>query len=141
MTLAYAHGACETALLGETIGANLEATAPRVPDAEALVSCQQGTRYTYAQFDAAVDRLAAGLLAAGLERGDRLGVWSPNCAEWVLVQYATAKLGVILVNINPAYRVTELAYAVQQSGCRMVIAARSLTSSDYVAMLDQVLPE
>src|SRR5438128_11667760 len=141
MTLAYAHGACETPLLGETIGANLEATARRVPDAEALISCQQGVRYTYAQFDAAVDRLAAGLLAAGLRRGDRLGVWSPNCAEWVLTQYATAKLGVILVNINPAYRTTELAYALGQSGSRMVIAARSFKSSDYVAMLDQVMPE
>jgi fatty-acyl-CoA synthase len=141
MSLSYAHGTCETALLGETIGANLEATALRVPDAEVLVSCQQEVRYSYAQFNAAVDRLAAGLLAAGLERGDRLGVWSPNCAEWVLVQYATAKLGVILVNINPAYRTTELAYAAKQSGCRTVIAARSFKSSDYVAMLDQVMPE
>jgi fatty-acyl-CoA synthase len=140
MTVSYAHGACETPLLGQTIGANLEATARRVPDAEVLVSCQQGVRYTYAQFDAAVDRLAAGLLAAGLERGDRLGVWSPNCAEWVLVQYATAKLGVILVNINPAYRTSELAYALEHSGCRMAIAARSFKSSDYVAMLDQVMP-
>src|SRR5947209_2216187 len=116
MRSAYAHGACETALLGETIGANLEATAQRVPDAEALVSCQQGVRYTYAQFDEAVDRLAAGLLGAGMGRGDRVGVWSPNCAEWVLVQYATAKLGVVLVNINPAYRTSELAYALEHSG-------------------------
>jgi fatty-acyl-CoA synthase len=141
MTLSYAHGTSDTPLLGETIGANLEATAQRVPDAEALVSCQQGLRFTYAEFDAAVDRLAAGLLAAGLRRGDRLGVWSPNRAEWVLVQYATAKLGVILVNINPAYRTSELAYALAQSGCRLVIAARSFKSSDYVAMLDQVAPE
>jgi len=108
MTLSYAHGTSDTPLLGQTIGANLEATAQRVPDAEALVSCQQGLRFTYAEFDAAVDRVAAGLLAAGLRRGDRLGVWSPNRAEWALVQYATAKLGVILVNINPAYRTSEL---------------------------------
>jgi fatty-acyl-CoA synthase len=141
MTLSYAHGVCETPLLGETIGANLEATARRVPDADALVSCEQGLRFTYAEFDAAVDRLAAGLLGAGMRRGDRLGVWSPNCAEWVLVQYATAKLGVILVNINPAYRTSELAYALAQSGCRMVIAAKSFKSSDYVAMLDQVSGE
>ena len=140
MTMSYAHGACDTPLLGETIGANLEATATRVPDAEALVCCHQGVRYTYAEFDSAVDRLAAALLAAGLARGDRLGVWSPNRAEWVLIQYATAKIGVILVNINPAYRTSELAYALEHSGCRMVIAARSFKSSDYVAMLDQVMP-
>ena len=141
MTLSYAHGTSETPLLGETIGANLQAAARRFPDAEALVSCEQGLRFTYAEFDAAVDRLAAGLLAAGLRRGDRVGVWSPNRAEWVLVQYATAKLGVILVNINPAYRTSELAYSLAQSGCRMVISARSFKSSDYVAMLEQVSPE
>ena len=141
MTLSYAHGTSETPLLGETIGANLQAAARRFPDAEALVSCEQGLRFTYAEFDAAVDRLAAGLLAAGLRRGDRVGVWSPNRAEWVLVQYATAKLGVILVNINPAYRTSELAYSLAQSGCRMVISARSFKSSDYVGMLEQVSPE
>src|SRR5436190_8105887 len=141
MTLSYAHGTSETPLLGETIGANLQAAARRFPDAEALVSCEQGLRFTYAEFDAAVDRLAAGLLAAGLRRGDRVGVWSPNRAEWVLAQYATAKLGVILVNINPAYRTSELAYSLAQSGCRMVISARSFKSSDYVAMLEQVSPE
>jgi fatty-acyl-CoA synthase len=129
--LSYANGVSDTPLLGQTIGANLEATAQRVPDAEALVSCEQGVRFTYAEFDAAVDRLAAGLLAA----------WSPNRAEWALVQYATAKLGVILVNINPAYRTTELAYALAQSGCRLVIAAPSFKSSDYAAMLEEVSPE
>src|SRR6202011_652342 len=102
--LSYAHGACDEPLLGETIGANLDRTIARVPDADALVSRHQGVRYTYAELGQAVDRLAGGLLAAGLGSGDRVGVWGPNRAEWALVQYATAKLGVILVNINPAYR-------------------------------------
>ena len=93
---------------------------------------------------AAVDELARGLIAAGLRRGDRVGIWSPNCAEWTLVQYATAKLGVILVNVNPAYRTSELEYALRQSGCRMLIAARAFKTSDYRAMVAEVraaLPE
>src|SRR5438270_6412686 len=106
--LSYAHGASPEPLLGETIGRNLERTIARVPDADALVSCQQGLRYTYAEFGQAVDRLAGGLLANGLRQGDRVGVWGPNRAEWTLVQYATAKVGVILVNINPSYRLSEL---------------------------------
>ncbi|HEV3127865.1 MAG TPA: AMP-binding protein, partial [Solirubrobacteraceae bacterium] len=116
--LSYAHGVSAEPLLGETIGRNLERTIARVPDADALVSRHQGVRYTYAEFGQAVDRLAGGLLAAGLKRGDRVGVWAPNRAEWTLVQYATAKLGVILVNVNPAYRTNELGYALDQSGCR-----------------------
>jgi fatty-acyl-CoA synthase len=138
--LSYAHGACEEPLLGETIGANLERTIARVPDAEALVSRHQGIRYTYAEFGAAVDHLAGGLLAAGLRPGDRVGVWGPNRAEWALVQYATAKLGVILVNINPAYRTSELEYALGQSGCRFLFASPQLKSSDFVSMVDQVRP-
>src|SRR5689334_12676379 len=101
--LSYAHGACTEPLLGQTIGENLERTASRVPDHDALISCQQRVRYTYAEFNDAVDRLASGMLAAGLRPRDRVGVWSPNRAEWALTQYATAKAGVILVNINPAY--------------------------------------
>jgi fatty-acyl-CoA synthase len=139
--LSYAHGACDEALLGESIGHNLDRTIARVPDAGALVSCQQGVRYTYAQFGEAVDRLAGGMLAAGLGKGDRVGVWGPNRAEWVLVQYATAKLGVILVNINPAYRTSELEYVLAQSGCRFLFAARELKGSDFVAMVDQVRPK
>jgi fatty-acyl-CoA synthase len=138
--LSYAHGAFDEPLLGETIGANLDRTIARVPDADALVSCHQGVRYTYAEFGEAVDRLAAGMLAAGLRRGDRVGVWGPNRAEWVLVQYATAKLGVILVNINPAYRTSELGYALGQSGCRFLFSAREVKGSDFVAMVDQVRP-
>src|SRR4051812_46622745 len=138
MKLSYASGLCEQPLLGETIGANLERTTARFGDHEALVSCHQGLRYTYTEFDQEVDKVARSLLAVGLEKGDRLGIWSPNCAEWALVQYATAKLGVILVNINPAYRTSELAYAVRQSGCRMLIAARAFKTSDYVAMVEEV---
>src|SRR5215831_17903685 len=139
--LSYAHGACADPLLGETIGHNLERTIARVPDVEALVSCRQGVRYTYAQFGEAVDRLAGGMLAAGLRKGDRVGVWSPNRAEWALTQYATAKVGLILVNINPAYRLNELQYALGQSGCRWILAAQQLKDSDYVQMVASVRPE
>jgi fatty-acyl-CoA synthase len=137
----YASGPSTVPLLGETIGANLERTVARFPDAEALVSCHQGLRYTYAQLDAAVNDVARGLLALGLQAGDRLGIWSPNFAEWALVQFATAKVGVILVNINPAYRVHELKYVLNQSGCRVLVAAPSFKTSDYRAMVEQVRPE
>src|SRR5207237_2269373 len=113
-------------------------TAARLPDHLALRSRHQNRRYTYAEFNAAVDEVARGLLALGLGVGDRIGIWSPNCAEWVLVQYATAKVGVILVNINPAYRTSELAYALNQSGCRMLIAAPAFKTSDYAAMIEEV---
>ncbi|HTU87049.1 MAG TPA: AMP-binding protein [Solirubrobacteraceae bacterium] len=138
--LSYAQGVCPEPLLGETIGANLDRTIARVPDAEALVSHRQGARYTYAQFGEAVDRLAGGLLAAGLRPGDRVGVWSPNRAEWALIQYATARAGVILVNINPAYRTSELEYALGQSGCRWIFATQELKGSDFVDMVDHVRP-
>jgi fatty-acyl-CoA synthase len=136
----YAHGTTEEPLLGETIGENLDRTIARVPGAEALVSCQQTVRYTYAELGEAVDRLAGGLLAAGLERGQRVGVWAPNRAEWALVQYATAKLGVILVNINPAYRTSELEYALGQSGCRLLFASQEVKGTDFVSMIDQIRP-
>jgi fatty-acyl-CoA synthase len=140
MELSYSHGASAVPLLGQTIGENLTATARRFPDAEALVVVHQGVRLTYAEFDAEVDRLARGLLALGLEKGDRVGIWSPNCAEWVLVQYATARVGVVLVNINPAYRTHEVEYALRQSGCRMLVAATDFKTSDYRAMIDEVRP-
>ena len=139
--LSYAHGADDNPLLGETIGENLERTVERVPDAEALVSCHQGLRYTYAEFNDAVDRLASGMLAAGLQRSDRVGVWGPNLAEWVLTQYATAKLGVVLVNINPAYRTSELQYALGQSGCRWLLATPEMKGSDFVEMVGGVRSE
>jgi fatty-acyl-CoA synthase len=135
--LSYAHGACDEPLLGETICENLERTIARVPDAEALVSCHQDIRWTYAELGDRIDRLASGMLAAGLEKGDRVGVWGPNVAEWALTQYATAKLGVILVNINPAYRVSELQYALGQSGCRFIFSVRGLKEADFGAMIEE----
>ncbi len=138
--LSYAHGACDEPLLGETIGENLERTVARVPNADALVSSHQGLRYTYASFNEAVDRLASSMLREGLEHGDRIGVWSPNRAEWALAQYATAKIGVILVNVNPAYRTSELEYALGQAGCRWLLAARECKGSDFVAMIEEVGP-
>ena len=134
----YSSGVSSVPLLGDTIGANLRRTTAAAPDAEALVSCHQGLRFTYAQLDRAVDDLAAGLLDAGLAQGDRLGIWSPNRAEWVLVQYATARIGVILVTLNPAYRTSELEYALRQSGCRWVIAVQQFRDSDYRAMIESV---
>jgi fatty-acyl-CoA synthase len=140
MERSYASGTSSTPLLGDTIGDNLDRNVARWGDREALVSVHQGLRYTYAEFGEEVDRAARGFLAAGLEAGDRVGIWSPNCAEWAIAQYATAKLGVILVNINPAYRVSELEYALRQSGCRMLVAATAFKTSDYVAMVDDVRP-
>ncbi len=140
MTLSYAHGAFAERLLGETIGENFDRTVRSHPDVEALVSCHQRIRYTYAELAEAVDLLASGMLEAGLEKGDRVGIWSPNRAEWALVQYATAKIGVILVNINPAYRPTELEYALGQSGCRWLIAAPECKGSDFAAMTEEVQP-
>jgi fatty-acyl-CoA synthase len=140
MSGSYASGPAGVGLIGETIGANLSATVSRFPDRPAIVSRHQDVRMTYAEFEAAVDTVALGLLDLGIERGDRVGLWSPNYVEWALVQYATAKLGVILVNLNPAYRTHELEYAVGHSGCRFVIAAPSFKTSDYVAMLGAVGP-
>jgi fatty-acyl-CoA synthase len=134
----YAHGVSDVPLLGETIGANLERTVGRFADREAVVSCHQDVRLTYAELDAAVNRLASGLLAAGIAKGERVGIWAPNCAEWVVVQFATAKVGAILVNINPAYRAHELEYALRQSGVRLLVAARAFKTSDYMAMVEEV---
>jgi fatty-acyl-CoA synthase len=138
VNLSYAHGAVASPLLGETIGANLGRTIARFPDADALVSRHQDVRLTYAELGEGVDRVARALMATGLEPGDRLGVWSPNRVEWLLLQYATAKAGIVLVNINPAYRTSELEYALNQSGCRMLIAASSFKTSDYEGMVEQV---
>src|SRR3954462_13641178 len=140
MTRSYAQGAVTTPLLGETIGESLERTVAAHGDREALVVRHQGVRLTYSELNDQVDRLARALIAAGLESGDRLGIWAPNCAEWVLVQFASAKVGAILVNVNPAYRTSELEYALDQSGCRMLIAAREFKESDYVAMVGEGRP-
>src|SRR5215213_9492994 len=109
----YARGETERALFEETIGANLERTVAAHPDRDALVEFATGRRWTYAQLNQDVDALARGLIAAGLEKGDRIGVWAPNCAEWTITQYATAKVGAILVNVNPAYRTHEFAFVVK----------------------------
>ncbi len=134
-------GPITTPLLDETIGANLARTVAAHGDRDALVARHQGIRWTYSEFGERVERLARGLMGTGLLAGDRVGLWSPNYAEWTLVQYATAEIGVILVNINPAYRTHELAYALQQSGCRLLIAAPSFRTSDYVEMVEHVQPD
>jgi fatty-acyl-CoA synthase len=134
----YASGISDVPLLGETIGENLERTVARFGDREALVDVAAGSRWTYAEFDAAVNRVALGLLARGIGKGDRVGIWAPNCAEWVLVQYATAKIGAILVNVNPAYRTHELQYVVHQSGLALLISAVSFKTSDYRGMIESI---
>jgi fatty-acyl-CoA synthase len=138
MIEAYARGAETTSLLEETIGANLDRAIARWPDRDALISCAEDVRMSWLQFGAAVQRVACALLAAGLRTGDRVGIWSPNRHEWTLVQYATARIGVILVNLNPAYRTSELEYALRQSGCRLLVAAESFKTSDYRAMVGEV---
>jgi fatty-acyl-CoA synthase len=139
--LAYSMGPTNPPLLDETIGHNLRRIAAASPNAEALVSCHQDMRFTYAEFDAAVDDLAAGLIDLGLGVGDRLGIWSPNRAEWVVLQYATARVGIVLVTLNPAYRTSELRYAVQQSGCKVVVAVREFKGGDYAGMLHEIRPD
>ncbi|MBV2355709.1 AMP-binding protein [Streptomyces sp. J2-1] len=134
----YAHGTGTTALLGDTIGANLSRTAARWPDREALVDVPTGRRWTYARFAADIDRLACALLASGIAKGDRVGVWAVNCAEWVLVQYATARVGAVLVNINPAYRTHEVEYVLNQAGVTLLFASPHHKSSDYRAMVEEV---
>src|SRR5688572_12004403 len=141
MALSYVHGPSQIPLIGETIGAMLDRTAAAHGGNEALVSCEQGLRYTYAQLHTEVERVARGFLALGVERGDRIGIWSPNTAEWMLTQYAAAKAGAILVNINPAYRLRELEYALRQSGISVLVTARGFRTADYVAMLLELAPE
>jgi fatty-acyl-CoA synthase len=134
----YAAGETTPALIEETIGANFARIAAAHADAEALVEVATGRRWTYAELDRDVDALARGLIAAGVEKGDRVGIWAPNCAAWTIVQYATAKIGAILVNVNPAYRTHELAYALNQSGLRLLFSATSFKTSDYRAMVAEV---
>ena len=134
----YSHGASPDPLLGETIGDNLRRIAARHPGRDVLVDVPSGRRWTYAQFDADTDTLARGLIAQGIEAGDRVGIWSPNCPEWVLLQYATAKAGVVLVNINPAYRGHEVGYVLRQSGVRLLVSAESFKTSNYRAMIEEV---
>jgi fatty-acyl-CoA synthase len=135
----YAAGETTPALLEETIGANFERTVAAHPDREALVEVASGRRWTWAELDRDVDALAIGLARTGIGRGDRVAIWSPNCAEWTLTQFATAKLGAVLVNINPAYRTHELEYALNQSGTKLLISATEFKTSDYRAMVAEVI--
>jgi len=138
--LSYTSATSDTPLLGDTIGGNFDRTVSRFPDRLALVDVPAGLRYTYAELKDEVDALAYALLGMGIAKGDRVGIWSPNRAEWTVTQYATAKIGVILVNINPAYRTSELEFVLNQSGCRLLIAAQRLKTSDYAAMIAEVRP-
>jgi fatty-acyl-CoA synthase len=136
--LSYSHGTSATPLLGETIGQNLRRIASQFGGSEVMVDVPTGRRWTYQRLDADTDALARGLLAAGIAVGDRVGIWAPNCAEWVLLQFATAKIGAILVNINPAYRGHELDFVLRQSGVRLLVSAESFKTSDYRAMIGEV---
>ena len=139
--LSEARGETTQPLLDETIGANLERTVAAFPDREALVEVASGRRWTWREFDAAVDDVARGLVAYGIGVGDRVGIWAPNCAEWTVAQFAAAKAGAILVNINPAYRTHEFAYVANQSGLRLLLAASGFKTSDYRAMVERTRAE
>ncbi|HTQ94436.1 MAG TPA: AMP-binding protein [Streptosporangiaceae bacterium] len=134
----YASGISDVPLLGETIGGNFDRMVAADPDREALVEVPTGRRWTYAQLRADVDALALGLLGDGVAKGDRVGIWAPNMAEWTLLQYATAKIGAILVNINPSYRTHELEYVLRQAGISLLVSARAFKTSDYAAMIEEV---
>ena len=141
LTQSYVHGVSAIPLIGATIGQHFDTVVARWPETEALVVRHQGVRWTYRDLQRHVDAVAAGLLALGLGPGDRVGIWSPNNAEWVVTQFATAKAGIILVNINPAYRLAELEYALNHVGCKGLITAVAFKSSDYVGMLRHLAPE
>ncbi len=138
--LSYAKGVTQPPLLEETIGEALERAASAWPDRLALVSRHQSIRWTWAELNAEVDRIATGLLHEGVAKGDRVGIWAPNCAEWAVVQFATAKIGAVLVTINPAYRVSEVEYALNKVGCTVLVTAPSFKTSDYIGMLRELGP-
>ena len=139
--LSYVHGASKVALIGDTIGSYFDHVAKRYAEREALVVRHQGIRWNYRELRERVDNLAAGFLRLGLSPGDRIGIWSQNCAEWVLTQFATAKAGLVMVNINPAYRRAELEYALKKVGCKALILAPRFKTSDYLAIAQDVVPE
>ncbi len=134
-------GPTDIPILEETIGVNFERTVAANPDVDSLVDMASGRRWTYAQLNDEIDVIGRGLMALGIQPGERVGIWAPNCPEWTIVQYATAKIGAILVNINPAYRTHELAYVLKQSGIRTLMSATSFKTSDYVGMVDEVRTE
>ncbi|HEX5325478.1 MAG TPA: AMP-binding protein [Acetobacteraceae bacterium] len=141
LVLSYAHGTAEVPLLGETIGRRFDRTVAAWPDRPGLIVRQQRIHWTWHELAEKVDAFAAGLLALGLQPGDRVGIWSPNNAEWVVTQFATAKAGLVLVNINPAYRLAELEYALNKVGCRALVTATAFKTSDYIGMLNTLAPE
>ncbi|MGZ5413808.1 MAG: AMP-binding protein [Aeromicrobium sp.] len=134
----FASGTSDTPLLEETIDANLRRTVSTWPDREAVVDVAAGVRLTYTELDKRVDDVARGLISRGIAKGDRVGIWAPNCLEWFLIQYATARIGAILVNINPSYRTHELAFVLNQAGVRMLVSAVEFRTSNYRAMIDEV---
>ena len=141
MQLSYVHGASDAPFIGDTIGVHFDRVVERFADRDALIVRHQEVRWTYRELKERVDAFAAGLLALGLKRGDRIGVWSPNNAEWVIAQFASAKAGLILVNINPAYRLAELEYALNKAACVALITATQFKTSDYIGMLRELAPE
>ncbi|MGH3593888.1 MAG: AMP-binding protein, partial [Pseudonocardiaceae bacterium] len=138
--VSYVSGVSQVPLLGDTIGDNFDRTVSRCGDREALVDCPSGRRWSYSQLRADIDSMALGLLAVGIGKGDRVGIWAPNCPEWLLTQYATAKIGAILVTINPAYQSRELEYVLTAAGIRLLVAAESFKTADYAAMISEVGP-
>ena len=141
LTQSYVHGTSDRPLFGDTIGEHMDAVASRWGNREALVVRHQNVRWSYAELNERAEAFAAGLLKLGLEPGDRVGIWSPNNSEWVIAQFATAKAGMILVNINPAYRLAELEFALNKVGCKALITATSFKTSDYMAMIRELAPE
>jgi fatty-acyl-CoA synthase len=141
LTQSYVHGTNDVLLISETVGVHFNKVVQRWADREALVVRHQGIRWSYSELQRQVDNFAAGLIALGLEPGDRIGIWSPNNAEWVITQFASAKAGLILVNINPAYRLAELEYALNKVGCKVLITAAQFKSSNYLEMLRELAPE
>ncbi len=138
---AYDAGPTDAPILEETIGANFHHTVATHPDVEALVELATGRRWTYRELGAEVDTIARGLMGLGVQHGDRVGIWAPNCAEWTVVQFATATIGALLVTVNPAYRTHELGYVLAQSGVRTLISAKEFRTSDYATMIDEVRPD
>src|SRR5256714_12612459 len=141
MKLSYSHGIASKPLIGETIGDFLDNAAAEFGENEALVSTFENQRYTYREFLVETNRVARSLIALGVRKGDRVGMWSTNCVAWVLAQFATAKIGAILVNINPAYRTYELEFALRQSKCNVLISGECFKDADYAKMLREILPE
>jgi len=141
MKASYAHGTSKVPLIGQTIGERLDEVAARFPTNEALVSVFENRRFTYAEFLEEANRVARALMALGVGKGDRVGVWSANCVAWVLAQFATARIGAILVTLNPAYRLYELEFALRQSECNLLISGEGFKDIDYAPMLRELIPE